>query len=76
MLLRTLTEHAETSSTSGVLESVETLLVQGNQYTDTGNAYIARALTSNSTLKTLFVGSDSATDMGLVPLLEAQDNIH
>ena len=76
MLLRTLTEHAETSSTSGVLESVETLLVQGNQYTDTGNAYIARALTSNSTLKTLFVGSDSATDMGLVPLLEALPRQH
>ena len=72
MLLGTSTEHAETSSTSGVLESVEILSVQGNKYTDTGIAYIARALISNSTLRTLYVGNDSVTDMGLVPLLELE----
>ena len=71
MLLGISTEHAETSSTSGVLESVETLHVEGNKYTDTGIAYIARALISSSTLKSLWVGNDSITDMGLVPLLEA-----
>ena len=71
MLLGISTEHAETSSTSGVLESVETLEVQGNKYTDTGIAYISRALISNNTLKTLWVGTESVTDMGLVPLLEA-----
>ena len=71
MLLGISTEHAETSSTSGVLESVETLLVHYNEYTDTGIAYIARALISNSTLKTLSLGNDNVTDMGLVPLLEA-----
>ena len=71
MLLGISTEHAETSSTSGVLESVETLEVQGNKYTDTGIAYITRALISNNTLKTLWVGTESVTDVGLVPLLEA-----
>ena len=71
MLLGISTEYAETSSTSGVLESVETLEVQGNEYTDTGIAYIARALISNNTLKVLYVGAESVTDMGLVPLLEA-----
>ena len=70
MLLGISTEHAETSSTSGVLECVETLSVEGNKYTDTGIGYIARALTSNSTMKTLCVGNGSVTDMGLVPLLE------
>ena len=43
MLLGISTEHAETSSTSGVLESVEALNVEGNKYTDTGIAYITRA---------------------------------
>ena len=76
MLLGISTEHAETSSTSGVLESVETLQVTGNKYTDTGIAYITRALISNSTLKTLCVGNDNATDMGLVPLLEALPRLH
>ena len=71
MLLGISTEHAETSSTSGVLESVETLEVQGNKYTDTGIAYITRALISNNTLKRLQVGYESVTDLGLVPLLEA-----
>ena len=71
MLLGTSTEHAETSCTSSVLESVKTLNVQLNGYTDTGIAYIARALISNNTLKSLRVGSGSVTDMGLVPLLEA-----
>ena len=71
MLLGISTEHAETSSTSGVLESVETLQVIFNEYTDTGIAYIARALISNNTLKTLLVGHHSVTDMGLVPLLKA-----
>ena len=76
MLLGISTEHAETSSTSGVLESVETLAVQSNEYTDTGIAYISRALISNSTFKTLSVGNDSVTDMGLVPLLEALPRLH
>ena len=76
MLLGISTEHAETSSTSGVLESVETLEVQYNKYTDTGIAYITRALISNNTLKTLWVGTDSVTDMGLVPLLEALPRLH
>ena len=76
MLLGISTEHAETSSTSGVLESVETLLVLGNKYTDTGIAYITRALISNNTLKTLRVGTESVTDMGLVPLLEALPRLH
>jgi len=76
MLLGISTEHAETFSTSGVLESVETLEVTGNKYIDTGIAYIARALISNNTLKTLIVGNDSITDMGLVPLLEALPRLH
>ena len=77
MLLGISTDHAETSSTSGVLESVETLRVDLNEYTDTGIAYIARALISNSTIKKLCVGSDSAvTDMGLVPLLEVLPRLH
>ena len=71
MLLGISTEHAETSCTSSVLESVETLIVELNKYTDTGMAYIARALISNNTLKSLRVGNDSITDLGLVPLLEA-----
>ena len=71
MLLGISTEHAETSSTSGVLESLETLRVNSNTYTDTGIAYITRALSSNNTLKTLWIGTDSVTDMGLVPLLVA-----
>ena len=76
MLLGISTDHAETSSTSGVLESVETLQVVDNKYTDTGIGYIARALISNSTIKTLSVGSDSVTDMGLVPLLEVLPRLH
>ena len=58
-------------STSGVLESVKTLLIEGNKYTDTGIAYFARALISYSTLRTLRVSNDSVKDMGLAPLLEA-----
>ena len=76
MLLGISTEHAETSSTSGVLECVETLQVEGNKYTDTGIGYIARALISNSTIKTLLVGNDNVTDMGLVPLLEVLPRLH
>ena len=76
MLLGISTEHAETSCTSSVLESVETLEVEQNKYTDTGIAYIARALISNNTLKTLCVGNDSITDMELVPLLEALPKLH
>ena len=71
MLLGISTEHAETSCTSSVLESVETLMVDFNEYTVTGIAYIARALISNNTLKALAVGDNSVTDMVLVPLLEA-----
>ena len=76
MLLGISTEHAETSCTSSVLESVETLRVEGNEYTDTGIGYIARALISNNTLKTLRVGNHIVTDMGLVPLLEALPRLH
>ena len=76
MLLGISTEHAETSCTSSVLESVETLNADFNEYTDTGIAYIARALVSNNTLKTLCVGNDSVTDTGLVPLLEALPRLH
>ena len=76
MLLGISTEHAETSSTSGVLESVETLRVNSNKYTDTGSAYITRALISNNTLETLWVGTKNVTDMGLVPLLEALPRLH
>ena len=76
MLLGISTEHSETSSTSGVLESVVTLHVELNEYTDTGIGYITRALTSNSTIKTMYVGSDSVTDMGLVPLLEVLPRLH
>ena len=35
----------------GVFECLETLHVDYNEYTDTEIAYIARALTSNNTLK-------------------------
>ena len=76
MLLGISTEQAETFSTSGVLDSVETLQVEGNKYTDTGIAYIAKALISNSNLKTLTVGNSSVTNMGLVPLLEALPRQH
>ena len=37
-------------ATCGVFECLETLQVDYNEYTDTGIAYIARALTSNNTL--------------------------
>ena len=65
-------EHTETS-TSSVLESIETLLVLNNIFTDTGIAYFTRAIniTSISTLKTLKIGSDTVTDIGLMPLLKA-----
>ena len=76
MLLGISTEHAETSCTSSVLEPVENLILEGNEYTGTGIAYIARALISNNTLKTLMVGSESVTHMGLVPLLEALPRLH
>ena len=76
MLLGSSTEHVEPSCTSGVLESVETLQMQGNKYTDTGIAYIARALISSSTIKKLDVANDSVTDMGLVPLLEVLPQQH
>ena len=76
MLLGISTEHAETSCSSSVLEPVETLNVVDNEYTDTGIAYIARALISNYTLKTLRVGNSKVTDMGLVPLLEALPELH
>ena len=38
--------------------------------------YIARALESNNTLKSLTVGTGNVTDMGLVPLLEALPRQH
>ena len=76
MLLGISTDHTETSSTSGVLESVETLLVMDNKYTDTGVVYIARALFSNHMMKILYVGSNSITDNGLLPLLEVLPRQH
>ena len=76
MLLGISTEHSETSSTSGVLESVEILHVEENKYTDTGIGYITSALISNSTIKKLYVGSSSVTDKGLVPLLEVLPRQH
>ena len=76
MLLGISNEHSETFSTSGVLESVETLQVTNNKYTDTGIGYIARALISNSTIKKLYVGNEIVTDMGLVPLLEVLPRLH
>ena len=74
MLLGISSELPETSSTLGVLESVETLRVAGNKFSDTGIGFIARALISNSTIKSLVVDSD--TDMGLVPLLEVLPRQH
>ena len=76
MLLGISTEHAEKSCTASVLESVEILKVDSNKYTDTGIAYIARALIHNNTVKILWLGKDSVTDMGLVPLLEALPRLH
>ena len=73
MLLGISSEHDEISS---ALESVKTLLVHYNEYSDTGIVYIARALLSNSTIKKLYVGSDSVTDMGIVPLLEILPRLH
>ena len=59
------------------LVSVETLIVEFNEYTDTGIAYIARALTSNNTLKTLSVGNASVlTDMQGLVLLETLSRLH
>ena len=48
--------HAGTSSTSDILAPVETLILN-NGYTDSGIPYIARALESNNTLKSLTVGT-------------------
>ena len=76
VLLGISTERAETSCTSNVLESVETLIVEWNSYTDTRIAYNARALISNNTLKRLRFGDYNITDMGLVPLLEALPRLH
>ena len=74
MLLGISSDHAKTSS---VLESVVTLYVVLYGYTDTGIAYIARALISNNTLKKLIVGNYcSVTDMGLVPLLVVLPTLH
>ena len=53
MLLGISTEHAVTSCPSSVLESVETLKMELNEYSETGIAYIARALISNNTLKNI-----------------------
>ena len=63
-------EHA---TISGVLESVETLQVVGNEYTDT--VYIARALLANNTIKTLHVGDNVKTDMKLLEVLPGQNSL-
>ena len=62
-------------TSSGVLESVESLKVAGNEYTDAGIVCIIRAI-SNSILKTLQVGNSFVTDIGLVSLLEALPRQH
>ena len=67
--------HAGTSSTSDILAPVQKLILN-NGYTDSGIPYIARALESNNTLKSLTVGTGNVTDMGLVPLLEALPRQH
>ena len=76
MILGVSLGNAETSFTSGVLDLVGTLQMRGNEYTDTGIFYIAKALISNSNLKTLTVGNSNVTDMGLVPLLEVLPRQH
>ena len=59
------------STADSVLDTVQDLELGGNKYTNAGILYIANTLVSNDTLTRLNVGSDSVTDMGLVPLLEA-----
>ena len=73
LLLGISPELDETSSALGVLESVEVLQAENNEYTDTGFGYIARALDliSDSNVKEMWIGGNRVTDMGLVPLLEA-----
>ena len=77
ILLANSPEHidAETSSTSDILAPVQTLILS-NGYTDSGIPYIARALESNNTLKSMTVGTYNVTDMGLLLLLEALPRQH
>ena len=57
---------------------MNTLYARGNTFTDTGITYFARALnlTSCSTLKTLKIGNNIVTNVGLVQLLEALSRQH
>ena len=63
----------QTSSDSGVLESLETFSAIENTYTDTGLVCFAKALdlTSISTLKMLKIGNGIVTNKKLEPLLES-----
>ena len=72
LLLGVSDELDQPSSTAdSVLDSVKELEMHYNEYTNAGILYIAKTLVSNDTLTSLCVGSDSVTDMELVPLLEA-----
>ena len=76
LLLGISPEH--TSSRSSVLESLDTLSAEENNYTDTGLVYFVEALdlTSISTLKTLKIGNDIVTNKGIEPLLELLPSQH
>ena len=72
LLLGVSDELDQPSSTAdSVLDIVNELEIDDNEYTNAGILYIAKTLVSNDTLTRLYVGSESVTDMGLVPLLEA-----
>ena len=68
----------QTLSKSVVLQSLDTLSVMGNTYTDTGLINFAKALdlTSISTLKTLKIGNYFVTNKGFEPLLESLSRQH
>ena len=68
----------QTSSDSGVLESLESFSAIENTYTDTGLVCFAKALdlTSISTLKMLKIGNDIVTNKKLEPLLESLSRQH
>ena len=59
---------AETSK-SCILRTFSTLDVTTNNFTDAGIAYVARFL-PNTTLRSLAIGNNGVTDMGIVPVLE------
>ena len=71
-------QKSAASCTLCVLQPIKTLEMARNKFTNVGVEYIARTLNlvSNSNLEELEIGSDSVTDMGLVPLLEALPRQH